>query len=315
MHESEARFRALTENALDMVFVVDTEGVVTYCSPSVKRILGYDITHLADHTFYDFLAPEERNAVRASFEWLAAKPGRRAPRELSFRLRRADGSMRWVETLGSNCVDVPAVRGVVVNVRDVHERQVAEEVREAEQRVFNERLRHMAHHDVLTGLPNRLLLSDRLGQALKASGRSGSNVAVLFIDLDGFKEVNDQFGHDQGDVLLVEVARRLQLAVRAVDTVARLGGDEFVIMLPAIGDAGASAPSAAALEVANKVLRALAFPVALAGAEVHVSGSVGVAFSPDHGVTASDLMKNADAAMYRAKAAGRATVRVFGESA
>jgi diguanylate cyclase (GGDEF)-like protein len=158
---------------------------------------------------------------------------------------------------------------------------------------------HLALYDVLTGLPNRKLITERLSQALNTARRENIQAALLFIDLDRFKPVNDDFGHAIGDLLLKDVAKRLQDCMRAMDTAARLGGDEFVALLPHVeGKRGA-------LVVANKILGALEKPFDIAGHTFHISASIGVAFYPDHGSDEKQLMKNADAAMYRAKKSGR----------
>ena len=171
---------------------------------------------------------------------------------------------------------------------------------EAEQRIW-----HIAHHDALTGLPNRSLLHDRLDQALTQATRSEHRLAVMFLDLDHFKSVNDTLGHHVGDRLLIHVAERLREAVRAVDIVSRLGGDEFVVILPEIQNADD------ATRVAQKIIAALAPAVTLEGSLVHATPSIGISIFPDHGNEAYALMKHADTAMYHAKADGRNTFRFY----
>jgi diguanylate cyclase (GGDEF)-like protein len=163
--------------------------------------------------------------------------------------------------------------------------------------VEHENLRHAALHDQVTGLPNRMLLYDRLAHAVAGAQRDRRTLAVLLVDLDGFKEVNDRFGHRHGDDVLAEVARRLQGAVRAADTVARLGGDEFVAVLP-------GADRSTALGIARRMLGDLAEPMPVAGNTVTISASVGVALYPGHGEQPEPLLLSADHAMYVAKRAG-----------
>ena len=158
-----------------------------------------------------------------------------------------------------------------------------------------ERLRHLAYHDALTDLPNRSLLHDRLDVAIKQAHRRGSRIGVLFLDLDDFKAVNDSYGHGAGDRLLVELAGRLRNGVRAGDTVARLGGDEFVVLLDSVTGAEDAA------RVAAKVLEAVRAPFRRVGHDVHVTASVGVSVYPADGTTAEELLRSADAAMYRNK--------------
>ena len=168
-----------------------------------------------------------------------------------------------------------------------------------------EQMHYLAHYDALTGLPNRTLFSDRLQQALATAKRDKTHIALMFLDLDKFKPVNDELGHDVGDLLLKEVAKRMQTCVRESDTVSRIGGDEFTILLPIIE------VEHDAIQVAEKVLYALSQPFELAGHRIHISSSIGVAVYPEHGGDEKLLTKNADTAMYYAKNAGRNNVKLY----
>lgn len=179
-------------------------------------------------------------------------------------------------------------------------------VANAELREREIQLRHAAHHDPLTGLANRLLLDDRLDHAIGLAGRQGHPLAVLLVDLDKFKPVNDTWGHAVGDALLKEVAARLLTTVRGVDTVARIGGDEFVLVLESLHSLDD------ARQVAEKVLAELSRPVVVDGHELHISGSVGIAFHDEPALDARELLKRADMAMYEAKAAGRNRCAIHG---
>ncbi|HOG03979.1 MAG TPA: GGDEF domain-containing protein, partial [Accumulibacter sp.] len=171
-----------------------------------------------------------------------------------------------------------------------------------------ERVQHLAHHDQLTDLPNRVLFSDRLFQAIAQARRDRGTLALMFLDLDRFKPVNDSLGHDIGDLLLREVALRLQAcAPRSSDTVSRLGGDEFVILLAQIDKA------MDAVVVAGKVLAALGRPFRIGPHQIEISASIGIAVYPQHGDDVHELLKNADTAMYHAKKAGRNCYRFFRE--
>ena len=170
-------------------------------------------------------------------------------------------------------------------------------------------LRHMAHHDPLTGLPNRMLFDDRVERALLVAERTKSRLAIMFIDLDKFKLVNDVHGHTAGDALLVAMARRMSENVRASDTVARIGGDEFIVLLPEIDDA------AGALQVGEKIREALGQPFDFNGVELRASCSIGIVIYPDHGASAEALARHADAAMYQAKLNGRNAVAIFDPAA
>ncbi len=171
----------------------------------------------------------------------------------------------------------------------------------------NRQLRHLASHDVLTGVPNRLLLDDRISQAIAQADRQSHEFAVLVIDLDRFKVINDSLGHRAGDDLLREVAQRLKSAVRAVDTTARLGGDEFVLLL------GGPVTSAEAIEVGTRAIQLMEPSIRLLGIDVHISPSIGIAFYPRDGQTADTLVARADAAMYSAKERGRNNVQCYAE--
>ncbi|MBU3577840.1 sensor domain-containing diguanylate cyclase [Polynucleobacter sp. UK-Kesae-W10] len=166
---------------------------------------------------------------------------------------------------------------------------------------------YRAHHDVLTKLPNRTLFSDRLSHALAACKRNQSQLALLFIDLDNLKTINDVNGHHAGDAVLTEVASRMRACLRDTDTVARLGGDEFIVLLPGVGE------EKTAMMIAEKIRSALAAPIMADGGLVSTSASIGVAIYPDHGLNESDLMNNADVAMYEAKSNGRNAIQIFGE--
>jgi diguanylate cyclase (GGDEF)-like protein/PAS domain S-box-containing protein len=209
-------------------------------------------------------------------------------------LQRKDGQ-QVVGIVSAKIVSFKGYPGVVGVIRDITGRKAAEQ-----------RIAHMAQHDTLTNLPNRALLGDRLRHAIAHARRHGTRMALMYIDLDRFKPVNDSLGHQVGDLLLKAVARRMQDSVRASDTVARIGGDEFVVLLPAIGD------DRDALQVAEKVRAALNEPFRLAGGHVvSISSSTGIAIYPDHATDEIALAKCADDAMYVSKARGRDRVEVF----
>jgi diguanylate cyclase (GGDEF)-like protein/PAS domain S-box-containing protein len=209
--------------------------------------------------------------------------------------RRKDGGI-FPEWLSISAVrdEQGAVTHYIGIFNDISERKQSEA-----------RIHHMAHHDVLTGLPNRLLLEDRVGQAMLKSKRSSRPMALIFIDLDRFKNINDTLGHDVGDQLLVQAAQRGLSVLRDTDTLSRQGGDEFVVVLPELEH------RQDAMHVTRKMLAALCQPYLLAGHELTVSGSAGIALYPDDGQTVSELLRKADAAMYRAKEEGRNTFRFF----
>ncbi len=208
------------------------------------------------------------------------------------RYLHAGGSWRHLEVVASNLLDDPNVGGIVLTARDVSERKLLEE-----------QLKHQAFHDSLTGLPNRVLLSDRIQHALDRSARYLISTAVLFLDLDGFKKVNDSLGHKIGDELLQEIARRLEASLRPGDTVARFGGDEFAVLLEDV------AGTDEAQTVSERILGEIAKPVTLRNQDLFVSGSIGIAISTSGQSNPDELLKDADAAMYAAKSGGRGAMK------
>lgn len=267
----------------------------------------------------------------ADYEAVGARAGPVLAAGQSFQadieMRRQDDSLFWCR-LSAKAVDPRhpqegtiwimeditrehAQREALARAHEELERRVAERTAElsaanaklqeeiAERKLAEQRIRHMAQHDALTGLPNRALLSDRLEQSLIQARRHGHRVAVMFLDLDRFKAINDSLGHEVGDELLKEIARRLRGVVRAADTVGRLGGDEFVVVLHETQDA------AAAAHVAEKIIAAFVPPVRVGPHELRASTSIGIALYPEDGDTAPALLKCADAAMYHAKNGGR----------
>jgi len=291
---SEERFRSLVQNSSDVVAVVDADGVARYASPAVERILGYKPEAGIGHSVLKapMVHPDDVDRVREVFAWLIGSPGTSAT--VDCRLRHADGRWIHVEAIGKNLLDDPNIGGVVLNYRDVTERKT-----------FEERLKYQALHDPLTNLPNRVLFLDRLRYALAHMDRCKKPVAVLFLDLDNFKLVNDSLGHEAGDQLLVSVAERLQECLRPEDTIARFGGDEFTILVGDVTNASA------AMRVADRVRRALEVPFVVDRREVLVTTSIGIALSTYGHERPTDLLRNADVALYHAKANGKAACEVF----
>lgn len=283
--ESDARFRALIQNAADIITIHDANGVTTFEAPSASRVLGRSPGALIGHTPFESIHPRERERVRKAFDLVVQGKAQAVP--IEFRYRHANGSWIWLEAVGNNLLDYPHVRGVVLTSRDITRRKAAER-----------RIEHLAHHDFLTDLPNRSLLRDRLDVALSQARRERRLVAALFIDLDRLKVVNDTLGHEAGDQLLREAAKRLATSMREGDTVARLGGDEFMVILPNLGDARGAAAAA------RKILDSLARPTELRGQEVFMSASIGIGLFPNDAADSEALIRNADAAMYSAKRSG-----------
>ena len=212
----EARLGSLVRNSSDIVRIVDGDRVVLYISPAALRLVGLDEAGAEGMDWWEFVHPDDQ----PSLQWFLADLEQGASGDVEYRVRDARGSWIDVETLATNLVGDGAVEGIVLNTRDVSDRKALER-----------RLLHQASHDTLTGLPNRTLLRDRVEQALARRRRSGAPLAVIFLDLDDFKNVNDTLGHAAGDAVLQEVARRLDSCIRGCDTATRLGGDEFAVLI------------------------------------------------------------------------------------
>ncbi|GAA0805719.1 putative bifunctional diguanylate cyclase/phosphodiesterase [Spirilliplanes yamanashiensis] len=288
---SEQRFHALVQHSSDVVTVVGLDGVVLYQSESVQRVFGWQPAEVTGRSISDMGDQESAARLHEALRAVATRPY--ATTVVEATLRHRDRGLRQVEMTVTNLLDDPNVRGVVLNTRDISERKE-----------LQDQLMHSAFHDALTQLANRALFHEHLQERLRGRRRT-DHVAVLYLDLDGFKEVNDALGPAAGDQLLVQVADRLRAAVREEDTVARFGGDEFAVLV-------AAAELSEAETVARRIVAALAAPFPIAGQDVHAGGSVGLAVAGRaDAVDADQLLRNADLAMYRAKAAGGGTVASY----
>jgi diguanylate cyclase (GGDEF)-like protein/PAS domain S-box-containing protein len=292
LKEGEARFRALVQNSFDIITIHDSRGVTVYESPAASRILGYPPGTLIGKTPFDTLHPKDVARAREAFEALLKGEASVAP--VTMRFRHADGSWIHLEALGNNLLEHPGIRGIVLTSRDVTERKRAEE-----------RVQYLANYDVLTSLPNRFLMQDRLTQVIAHAHRNRLRVALMHIDLDRFKVVNETLGHYVGDAILKQAAERVRKATRDADTVARVGGDEFTVVFPNVTSLQTLSAAAAAM------LDDLAKPFPSDGQELFVSASVGISLYPDDAASVEELIKHADAAMSTAKHLGRNTFQFF----
>jgi diguanylate cyclase (GGDEF)-like protein/PAS domain S-box-containing protein len=301
LQASEEKYRVLTETMKDVVWTLDTETLrYLYVSPSVERLRGYTPEEVMAAPLDAAIKPQDiesfRNLIRQRATACLADPGA-APRFYTEVLEQPckDGGCVWTEVVSTYSRNPRSghveLHGVT---RDISERRASQE-----------RIAYMAEHDILTDLPNRALVSDRLRQALMASRRNQNRVALLYIDLDRFKPVNDTHGHAVGDLLLKEAARRMRACVRESDTVGRVGGDEFVVLLPAIDSADD------ALHVAEKIRQAFRQPFEIGGLYLEVSSSIGIAIFPDQCADDASLLVYADRAMYEAKHSGCDRVVLF----
>jgi diguanylate cyclase (GGDEF)-like protein/PAS domain S-box-containing protein len=277
---NEARYRLLFERNLAGVYRNDADGRVLDCNDACARILGFssrdELLAGSAHDFY-FDHAERQRVVQILRE-------QKQISNLEQRMRRADGTAVWVLE-NVSLLEGDILEGTLIDITDRKRSQ--------------EQMEYQAYHDALTGLPNRLLFRDRITVALAHAKRGSRMSAVMFLDLDQFKLVNDTLGHTVGDRLLQVIGSRLVTCVRAEDTVARMGGDEFTILLADLNDRRGAAA------VAQKVLEAIRQPVHVDEHELYVTTSIGIAIFPDDGEDAESVLKNADRAMYRAKEVGR----------
>ncbi|MEU9895704.1 putative bifunctional diguanylate cyclase/phosphodiesterase [Streptomyces phaeochromogenes] len=294
--QKENHFRSLVQGSSDVIMIAAPNGILRYVSPAAAGVYGRPAEDLVGSELASLIHPEDLGCVVHEVRrFLAASPGEEPTTRIECRFKSGGGG-GWLN------VESTVNRhhgGLIFNSRDVTER-----VR------LQAQLQHNAEHDPLTDLPNRALFTKRVGQALSGRRSSDRGTAVLFIDLDGFKAVNDTIGHQAGDELLVQAARRLQDAVRQSDTASRLGGDEFAALIVGDGGRDRTAREHQIFELADRLRVTLSQPYTIDGNDVRVAASIGVAFS-EPGLGAGELLRNADLAMYRAKAAGKGRVELY----
>lgn len=287
------RYRAITEGASNITLILNRQGSVKYISPSCETILGIAPDTMPMPELEAQVHPDDWPQLHQCFDQALSEPGKALP-VVHARIRDQNGIWRDMEGAYTAMMDVPGVNGVVVSLRDLTELKAAQT-----------ELHRLAFYDPLTGLANRQLFKDRLDHVVRRSKRSGEPAALMFLDLDGFKRINDTLGHDVGDQLLATVAGWLTGCVREEDSVARLGGDEFVVLLSTV------AGPDAARTVAEVILRRLCQRVRLGEHEVGITVSIGLTMIPYDSEEPGVLMKYADLAMYRAKECGRNNVQFF----
>ncbi len=283
--KGQEHFRSLVQNSSDVITLIGRDGLIRYQSASVQRILGYSEAELVGRPFGDLVQTDDRLQVLRKIDEAITITG--PPLALECRLLRRDDSYCSAEVTITNLLELPAVGGLVLNTRDVSERKTLEE-----------KLTHQAFHDPLTDLPNRAAFRIHLDHAL--DGDRERRIAVLFLDLDDFKAVNDTLGHDIGDKLLAAVGARIASTLRPGDTVARLGGDEFAVLLKNMED------EQIASRVADRITRQFIAPFGIGGKEIAIHASIGIAGLVSGEEAAEELIRNADVAMYIAKSKGKA---------
>jgi diguanylate cyclase (GGDEF)-like protein/PAS domain S-box-containing protein len=288
VRDSEERLRKFAEAAQAGVVFHDN-GVITDCNEAIVKLSGYSVEELVGSSVIQYVLPERREEalenVRRGYERpyeseIVTKDGARVPVEFEGREMPFEGKVYRLSI-----------------IRDIRRRKLSQA-----------RIAFLAHHDLLTGLPNRALLNDRLDFIIGTARRRGKQAALLFIDLDNFKVINDSLGHDAGDALLKIIAERIPGVLRSVDVVSRHGGDEFLVVLPDLDRAEGAVP------VAEKLLATITEPMDIEGQSISVSPSIGISVFPRDGKSPRELIKNADAAMYLAKERGRNNFQFFDES-
>jgi len=275
----------------DLLYVLNTKGQLIKWNTNIERFFGLTKAQLMHKNAFDFFCNEDRSSLE---DWMH-KILTTGSATVDAKCVRHDGKLIPFQCNG---VTLKSPDGEIIGFTGTG-RDITERIQAAE------RMQQMAHYDMLTGLPNRALFSDRLRQAFTNAKRYKGRMALLYIDLDRFKHINDTFGHKAGDQLLKDVTLGMLGCVRDSDTVARIGGDEFLVLLPAIDK------QEEVMQVAEKIRLILCQPLQLGGNTVYISCSIGISIYPEHGVTEEDLINHADDAMYMAKAAGRNLVRVY----
>ncbi|GGS10444.1 membrane associated phosphodiesterase [Streptomyces aureoverticillatus] len=293
--QKENHFRSLVQGSSDVIMIAAPSGILRYVSPAAAGVYGREADELVGSELATLIHPEDLGrVVHEVRRFLAANPVDEPTTRIECRFKSGCGEWLNVESTVNRHHG-----GLIFNSRDVTER-----VR------LQAQLQHNAEHDPLTDLPNRALFTRRVAAALGGRRVTDRGTAVLFIDLDGFKAVNDTIGHQAGDALLVQAAQRLQEAVRASDTASRLGGDEFAALIVGDGTRDQAAREKHIFELADRLRIRLSQPYDIDGNDVRVAASIGVAFA-EPGVGAGELLRNADLAMYRAKAAGKGRVELY----
>jgi diguanylate cyclase (GGDEF)-like protein/PAS domain S-box-containing protein len=285
--QSEEKYRVIAENCSDLIAVIDREGTFLYLSPSYQTLFGDDGIEMESGHLLQWVHEEDRELVANYLKQICA--ARNASSLLEFRVHTKSGRSLYLETKGNPILDPCGdVQNLVLVMRDVTERK------QWEQTIF-----HLAYHDTLTDLPNRRLFVDRLRKEVYQAKRFQSQLAVMFLDVDRFKQINDSWGHEVGDVILAEIAKRIKQCLGSNDVVARLGGDEFTILLPHIS--GRHEVD----QVAQKIRDRLEEPLEVNGRQHNLSCSMGIAVFPSDGREADELLKRADMALYFVKERGR----------
>lgn len=291
--ESEWKYRLIAENMSDLVSLLETDGTIRYMSPSFRRILGIEPEELAGASHFQLVFSDDRGSVFRYLGQAMEEPG--AVYKGEIRLQHAEGHAVWFEVSYSSFSEEGQGRPyIMASARDITERKK-----------YDLQLKAMAYHDPLTDIPNRRFITDRLPLELEAAEARGSTLALLYLDVDGFKQINDGLGHAWGDQLLIQLVERVRSRLRSCDVMARIGGDEFVILLPNLSHQQTAV-------VAERICACLKQPWDLGGGRLVITtSSIGVAMFPTNGRTPETLLMHADQALYLAKKEGKSGFRFY----
>ena len=286
----EDHFRTLMEHLRESITIIGSDSTILYESPAARSMLGYPPDVLESwgvERLVKMIHPDDFETITRTTTLLLAHPEQ--PQRSLYRVQHVDGSWRWISSFATNMLHVPAVRGIIYTTSDITERKNHED-----------RLEFDATHDYLTGLPNRVYFMRQLEEAIAHKPRS----AFINIDLDGYKHINDEFGHMAGDDALRSIVTRLLPVIGAHETLARFGGDEFTLLMP-------NTTAQEAIARSRRLLAALAAPIIVAGLPITVGASIGISLSPEHGTTFDELFNAADVALYQVKRTRRGTIGLY----
>ncbi|MCL7748944.1 EAL domain-containing protein [Halalkalibacter alkaliphilus] len=289
LRKSEMRFESLINRSTDVIGIIDHRGIIKYQSPAVEQVLGYDPCKLNGTTVFELVCKEDLKAAQNLFYSVLNRPNITQRGEL--KIKTSDGGFIYCEAYVTNLLEDENVNGIVINYRDISSRKTQEE-----------EIQKMAYHDYLTGLPNRFMLEKNFSNVI----REHEELAILFIDLDRFKVINDNMGHHVGDLLIKEVTKRLKSCLADNDFLFRQGGDEFIIILT-------NANRELAANVSKNIVASLSYPFLINDYDIFTSPSIGISMFPEDGQSVEQLTRNSDYAMYQAKKMGRNTFYFYSE--
>ncbi|MGJ7913419.1 diguanylate cyclase domain-containing protein [Neobacillus sp. LXY-1] len=292
LRESEARYRLIAENMTDLVCIIDYEGIFKYASPSHVSVLGFPSEAYEGKRGREFMHQDDLPHVRKHFDEMVES---KDVRVFHFRFKNIRGEWIWVEAKATPIFHE--------NGEFEHFLIVSREI--TERKMYEEKLTYLAFHDTLTGLPNRRLFNDRLEKEIRLAELNNRYIAVIYMDIDNFKQINDNLGHDIGDEFLKQFAQRVKGCLREMDCLARQGGDEFTIIVPELNE------EIDAINIAERIITALQEPWEIGEYSFHTTSSIGIAFYPKDGTSRLELLKQSDVALYGAKRAGKNNYKVF----